>query len=219
MLSYSSLSHPRSLAPTQQGLSTLAERHPERVAATPGALQALSSALGRTTVGGIDGAALSLSRCARASPGLARLVADTPGSLAGLAAVAASSSTTAGQREFRRRWHRCCLGLCGGPRGGAAVRHGEPGLFAGDLCSSRGYQWRCKIRGSARPARRQHVAAGAAVPLGAPAAGGAPTATAANTRISRPLSTWLLNPAEKRADRQRGPSSAPLAPDRAHELL
>jgi hypothetical protein len=84
------------LQPNQQLLCAIAERTPECIAATPGALQALCSALCGTDVDKVDVAALALYDCASASPSLARLVADTPGSLAGLAAVVASSNATDG---------------------------------------------------------------------------------------------------------------------------
>jgi hypothetical protein len=74
-------------------LCDIAGRNPARVAAAPGALQALCSAVFSLEIETVDGAALALFRCARGSAGLARLVADTPGSLAGLAAAVASSNS------------------------------------------------------------------------------------------------------------------------------
>jgi hypothetical protein len=83
----------------RQVFRVIAEHSPERVAAAPGALQALSSALRGTTVGTMEGAARALCYCASGSPGLARRVADTPGSLAALVAVVASSNAGDGHNS------------------------------------------------------------------------------------------------------------------------
>ena len=77
----------------------IAERNPARVAAEPGAVQALSSALCRTTRATVDCAALALYNYARGSPDRARLVADTPGLLAAMVGVIASSQTTNAARH------------------------------------------------------------------------------------------------------------------------
>ena len=76
-------------------LGAIAERNPARVAAQPGALQALSSALcSRATHVAVHNAALALYRCAKGSPRLARLVADTPGLLAAMVGLTASSNAS-----------------------------------------------------------------------------------------------------------------------------
>ncbi|GBF89413.1 hypothetical protein Rsub_01985 [Raphidocelis subcapitata] len=71
-------------------IGELAQRKPSSVAAEPGALQALASALRSTNDGTVDNAAAAISWCAAASPSLARLVASTPGALAGLCAAVTS---------------------------------------------------------------------------------------------------------------------------------
>ncbi|GBF92435.1 hypothetical protein Rsub_04539 [Raphidocelis subcapitata] len=68
----------------------MAEHNPSSVAAEPGALQALASALRSATDRTVSRAASALLTCAGASPGLARAVAATPGALAGLCEAAAS---------------------------------------------------------------------------------------------------------------------------------
>ncbi|GBG00050.1 hypothetical protein Rsub_12875 [Raphidocelis subcapitata] len=68
----------------------LAKRNPLSVAAEPGALQALASALRSTNDSTVCNAAAALGSCARTSPILARLVADVPGALAALCAAIAS---------------------------------------------------------------------------------------------------------------------------------
>ncbi|GBF92436.1 hypothetical protein Rsub_04540 [Raphidocelis subcapitata] len=68
----------------------LADHNPSRVAAEPGAFQALASALRSADDCTVSRAASALSTCAGASPGLARAVAGAPGALAGLCEAAAS---------------------------------------------------------------------------------------------------------------------------------
>jgi hypothetical protein len=60
------------------------------VAAEPGALQELASALRSTKDMTVGNATAALGCCARASPGIACLVASTPGALAGLCAAVTS---------------------------------------------------------------------------------------------------------------------------------
>jgi hypothetical protein len=73
-------------------------RNPARVAVEPGALQALCSALGSSTRETFDSAAAVLCRCAMGSPRLARLVGDTPGLLAAMVGVTASSNAPTAAR-------------------------------------------------------------------------------------------------------------------------
>ncbi|GBF89411.1 hypothetical protein Rsub_01983 [Raphidocelis subcapitata] len=68
----------------------LAHRTPMSVAAEPGALQALASALRSTNDMTVRNAAAAFGCCAAASSSLARLVACTPGALAGLCAAVTS---------------------------------------------------------------------------------------------------------------------------------
>jgi hypothetical protein len=77
-----------------QVFGIIAERNPARVAAEPGALQALCSALCSAISVTVHNAALALYGCARGSPCLARLVADTPGLLPAMVDVIASSNAT-----------------------------------------------------------------------------------------------------------------------------
>jgi hypothetical protein len=85
--------------PNHQVFCAVADRSPERVAAVPGALQALSSALSGTAADTIDGAARALCNCASGSSALARRVADTPGSLAALVGLIASSNAGDGHNS------------------------------------------------------------------------------------------------------------------------
>ncbi|GBF89415.1 hypothetical protein Rsub_01987 [Raphidocelis subcapitata] len=68
----------------------LAQRKPSSVAAEPGALQALASALRSANDGTIYNAAAALGWCASASSSVTRRVASTPGTLAALCAVVTS---------------------------------------------------------------------------------------------------------------------------------
>jgi hypothetical protein len=79
---------------TRQVFAAIAECNPARVAAEPGALQALCSALSWTTRATFTSAALALYQCVIGSPDRARLVADTPSLLAAMVGVIASRNAT-----------------------------------------------------------------------------------------------------------------------------
>ncbi|GBF88838.1 hypothetical protein Rsub_01739 [Raphidocelis subcapitata] len=84
----------------------IAQRNALSVAAEPGALQALASALLSTNDRAVGKAVAALSICAGTSPSLARLVAGTPGALAGLcAAVTSVSSDYWGPRVITLAMH------------------------------------------------------------------------------------------------------------------
>jgi hypothetical protein len=91
--------HTHSQFSKTQVFNAIAGCNPARLAAEPGALQALCSALCRTTRATVDSAASALDACARGSPGVARLVADTPGLLAAMVGVIASSQTSDAARH------------------------------------------------------------------------------------------------------------------------
>jgi hypothetical protein len=81
---------------TQQALKEIAEHNPSSVAAEPGALHMLASALRSTNDRVFCNAAATLGVCAQASPSLARLIAGTPGVEAALLSVLTSGDEDAG---------------------------------------------------------------------------------------------------------------------------
>ncbi|GBF88829.1 hypothetical protein Rsub_01730 [Raphidocelis subcapitata] len=80
----------------------IAEHNASRLAAEPGAFQALASALRSTNASTVCNAAAALGICASASPSLARLVADAPGAGAALLAALAVSDAGANAAQALR---------------------------------------------------------------------------------------------------------------------